>query len=238
MSTEAIVLAGGMGTRLKSVVPDKPKPMALINGKPFLEYLLNYLAQNGISHVILSVGFKAEQVYDYFGNSYANMDLSYAFEKNPLGTGGGIRLALQKAKTNNVFIVNGDTLFNVSLKKLDELHIKNKSDLSIALKEVEDGSRYGTITTNKSDKINSFKEKKEKKEKALINGGTYLLSKDTFMNLDFPEKFSFEKDFMEKYFEQLNFYGSAFNDYFIDIGIPETYEKAQIDFLNEFDKQK
>lgn len=235
MSNEAIVLAGGIGSRLKSVVHDKPKPMAIVNGKPFLEYLLKYLSKNGITHVILSVGFKAEQIQEYFGNKYSNIEVSYAVEKEPLGTGGGIRLALQKVKSGNVFIVNGDTLFNVNLRKLEKFHSLNSAHCSIALKEVEDGSRYGTITTNQSGKILSFEEKTEGKNKAFINGGTYLISKESFINNVFPEKFSFEKDFLEKYNAEGKFYGILFNEYFIDIGIPETFKQAQIDFLNEFE---
>ncbi len=234
MNNEAIILSGGVGTRLKTVVPDKPKPMAIINGKPFLEYLLNYLAKNGITHVILSVGFKAEQIQDYFGNKYRNLDISYAVENQPLGTGGGIHLALQKAKSENVFIINGDTLFNVNLQNLSKIHKQYNADLTIALNKVEDGSRYGTILTDDSDKIVSFQEKQKEKRIALINGGTYLISKKTFLNINFPEKFSFEKDFLERYFNKHSFYGITFDNYFIDIGIPETYKKAQVDFLNEF----
>jgi len=234
MCNEAIVLAGGAGTRLKEVVADKPKPMALINNKPFLEYLLNYLAKNGIVHVILSVGFKAEQIQNYFGNKYRNLKISYATEDQPLGTGGGIRLALQNAKTENIFIVNGDTLFNVNLQKISDFHKKNKSDLTIALNEVKDGSRYGSILIDNTHKIVNFEEKKETKQEAMINGGTYLLSKRSFLNINFPEKFSFEKDFLEKYYNIKRFYGIVFSDYFIDIGIPETYKQAQTDFLNEF----
>jgi len=234
MYKEAIVLAGGAGTRLKEVISDKPKPMALINNKPFLEYLLNYLSKNGIVHVILSVGFKSEQIQGYFGKKYRNLEISYAIEDQPLGTGGGILLALQKAKTENVFIINGDTLFNIKLQEITEFHKKNKADLSIALNKVKDGSRYGTILIDNTHKIISFEEKKETNQDALINGGTYLLSKSSFLNINFPEKFSFEKDFLEKYYNTKRFYGIIFSDYFIDIGIPETYKKAQIDFLDEF----
>lgn len=234
MYKEAIILAGGIGTRLKEVVPDSPKPMALINGKPFLEYLLKYLSKNGITHVILSVGFKAEQIQNYFKNKFNNLEIIYSVEKQPLGTGGGIRLALQKAKTENVFIVNGDTLFNIDLQKITDFHKKNNSDLSIALNKIDDSSRYGTILIDDNNKIIRFKEKNEKKISALINGGTYLISKTQFLKLNLPEKFSFEKDYLEKYFETQRFYGIEFNNYFIDIGIPETYKLAQSDFLNGF----
>lgn len=234
MFNEAIILAGGVGTRLKDVVADKPKPMALINDKPFLEYLLNYLSKYGITHVILSVGYKSEQILNYFENKYHNLEISYAIENQPLGTGGGIRLALQKSKTENVFIVNGDTLFNIDLQKISNFHNQNNADLTIALNKVTDGSRYGTILVDNTNKIISFEEKKKLTQNALINGGTYLLSKKIFSEKYFPAKFSFEKDFMEKYYQTNNFYGILFNDYFIDIGIPETYKKAQTDFLDEF----
>ena len=234
MSNEAIVLAGGMGTRLKEVVADLPKPMASINGKPFLEYLINYLAKNGITHVILSVGYKSELIKNHFGNQFNSVNISYATEETPLGTGGGILLALQQAKTNHVFIVNGDTLFNINLQKLANAHHQKNAVLSVALRRMDDGSRYGSVVIDEKDRIKAFKEKNAEAKNVLINGGTYLIEKSHFLETKFPDKFSFEKDYLEKYFNRNAFYGFEFDEYFIDIGLPSTYKQAQNDFLNEF----
>ncbi len=234
MINEAIVLAGGMGTRLKEVVADIPKPMADINGKPFLQYLINYLSKNDIKHVILSIGYKSELIKEYFGNGNKSVKISYAIEETPLGTGGGILLAMKQTTTRHIFIVNGDTLFNVKLQELAHFHQQKSAALSVALRRMKDGSRYGSVITNRSNKIIAFNEKKEGTENVLINGGTYLIDKQLFLNNNFPNKFSFEKDFLEKDFRSLDFYGFEFNDYFIDIGLPSTYFQAQNDFLNEF----
>ncbi len=233
MSSEAIILAGGKGTRLKEVVADLPKPMASINEKPFLEYLINYLEQNGIKHIILSVGYKAEVIQNYFGTNFNSIKISYAVENEPLGTGGGIYLAMQQAKEEQVFIVNGDTLFNIELQKLAQLHQQKTAALSIALRKVTDGSRYGSVVIDEKNKIKAFREKNENAKNVLINGGTYLIDKDLFLNINFPKIFSFEKDFLEKYLKT-GFFGYEFNNYFIDIGLPSTYQQAQTDFLNEF----
>lgn len=234
MSNEAIVLAGGIGTRLKKVVSDLPKPMASINGKPFLEYLINYLARNEITHVILSVGYKSEHIKNHFENEFKSVNISYASEEIPLGTGGGIRLALQQAKTNHVFIVNGDTLFNIDLQKLADAHHKKNAALSVALRKMVDGSRYGSVIIDENNRIKAFKEKNAEAKNVLINGGTYLIEKSHFLETKFPDKFSFEKEYLEKYFDTNKFYGFEFDDYFIDIGLPSTYKQAQNDFLNEF----
>ena len=238
MTTEAIILAGGAGTRLQKIVADLPKPMALVNGKPFLEYLLTYLSGFNISHVVLSVGYKAEIIQQYFGNNFGEIKLSYATEKQPIGTGGGIRLALKQTLSKHVFILNGDTFFNADLNALKKKHLQNKANLTMALKKIEDSSRYGTVKINESKKILGFAEKIENKKNALINGGVYLINKESFLDLRFPEKFSFEKEYMEKYVGEKKFYGLVFDTYFIDIGIPETYKKAQSDFLNEFGKKE
>ena len=236
MCNEAIILAGGLGTRLSGVISEIPKPMADVNGKPFLEYLLNYLERNGITHVILSVGYKSEIIKTHFGSRYKSIKISYATEKFPLGTGGGICLAIQKAKNNNIFIINGDTLFNISLNKLARYHKQKNAELSVALRKIKDGSRYGSVLINENNKITAFKEKSESKKNVLINGGIYLINKKQFRRRKFPERFSFEKDFLEKNYGIGTFYGFEFSDYFIDIGLPSTYNQAQTDFLHEFGK--
>jgi len=225
MIKEAIVLAGGLGTRLQSVIKDIPKPMADIKGEPFLKFLLNYLSSNGIERVILSVGYRHEVIEDYFGKKYKNIDLHYAIEDEPLGTGGGIMNALNYTQENLVYLINGDTFFNIKLQELFDFHIQSQADFSLALKPMLQFNRYGTVELDKA-RIFKFNEK-EYKEEGLINGGIYILNKYLLETHNFPAKFSFEKDFLEKYLNLFFINGCVFDNYFIDIGVPEDYQKAQ-----------
>lgn len=234
MGNEAIILAGGFGTRLKGIVSDLPKPMAPVNGKPFLEYLLSYLDNQGITHVILSIGYKSETITDHFGKRYKNISIDYALESEPLGTGGGILNALNFSECEDVLILNGDTIFNIEIKELYAFHRLKNSSLTVALRRIENGSRYGSVIIDNENRITAFSEKKEGLANVLINGGVYLLSKPTFINQTFPSKFSFEKDFLEARFGNENFFGKEFDSYFIDIGIPETFAQAQTDCVNQF----
>ncbi len=231
MINTAIILAGGFGTRLQAVVKDRPKPMADINGKPFLQHLLDYLVIQGINKCILSVGYKWETISDYFGSSYRSIELSYCIEDAPLGTGGAIMKAVKSVEESSFFVFNGDTFFAIDLEKFYLEHHKSRLMLSIALKSMSDFDRYGVVVTDNEGVISSFEEKKYYSH-GNINGGVYLLDRKLFEILLFPEKFSFEKDLMEPYCSKQKFLGVAFNDYFIDIGIPEDYERAK----NELEK--
>ncbi|MCX6181642.1 MAG: nucleotidyltransferase family protein [Bacteroidetes bacterium] len=228
MLKEAVILAGGFGTRLQSVVADVPKPMAPVNSKPFLEYLLNYALNQGIQHVVLSTGYKHEVIENYFGNSYKSLSISYAQETSPLGTGGGIQLALKKCTEKNVVVLNGDSFFEVDLNALEQKHLAAKSEFSIAAKKMFNFNRYGILQTNGS-RIIAFEEKREVAE-GLINAGVYIIDREQFLALNLAEKFSMEKDYMERFFTSHQFNAFEFEGYFIDIGIPEDYEKAQRDF--------
>lgn len=219
---EAVVLAGGMGTRLKKLHLDVPKPMAPINGKPFLEYLLAYLINNGIKHVVLSVGYKWMCIYEYFGESYFDLKLSYSVEVEPLGTGGAIKEAVKNINNNKFYVLNGDTLFNIKLK---ELNLKNNSKLMLALKKENNLERYGSVDIDNQGIIKGFAEK-NKTQNGSINGGIYLMKKNIFEGFDLPLEFSFEK-FLENNFSNLAARARIFNEYFIDIGIPKDYKLAQ-----------
>ncbi|GAB6072775.1 D-glycero-D-manno-heptose 1-phosphate guanosyltransferase [Venenivibrio stagnispumantis] len=231
MVKEAIILAGGLGTRLQSVVKDLPKPMADINKKPFLEYLFNYLNYFKIKKIILAVGYKKDIIKEYFGNKYKDIAIVYSEEKELLGTGGAIKQAIEFCEEQEILILNGDTFFDIDLNKFYDFHISKHSKLSLALKLMKNFDRYGAIEIDENKKIVAFLEKAYKQE-GFINGGVYLLNKNFFMSLNFHEKFSFEKEFMEKYYKVYDFYGFPFDNYFIDIGIPEDYEKAKRDFEN------
>ncbi|EIU0863969.1 nucleotidyltransferase family protein [Campylobacter coli] len=215
---QAIVLAGGLGTRLKSVVQDLPKPMAPINGKPFLAFVLEYLKKQGITEIILSVSYKYELIQEYFKDEFHGMKIHYNIEKELLGTGGAIKDAL-KLIQNQVYVLNGDTIFDIDLKKL----FLNNSKICIALKQMQNFDRYGTVNVDGQGIVTSFEEKVFKKQ-GLINGGIYLLKKDIFDEFSLEKKFSFE-EFLQKNYRSLKIQTQIFNDYFIDIGVPQDYQK-------------
>lgn len=218
---EAIVLAGGLGTRLRSVVVDLPKPMAPIGDKPFLEYILKYLQKNGITRVILSVGYKWESIKEYFGNNYDGLKLIYSVEDEPLGTGGAIKKAMNQVKNSQVYIINGDTFFDVDLKNLI---LEDNSKLILSLKRMKDFDRYGCVESD-DNLVTAFIEKGYR-DIGNINGGIYLASRDIFNKYDLDEKFSFE-EFMQNSIQELKITSKSFDNYFIDIGIPEDYARAQ-----------
>jgi len=227
---EAIILAGGLGTRLRSTVPDLPKCMAPVNGKPFIAYVIEHLQEQGIDTFILSLGYKSEAIIDFINRQYSSANFQFVIEEEPLGTGGAIQLASYKATTENVIATNGDTLFKVNLGKLYAIHQEQKAECTLSLKPMNDFNRYGVVELNENDSVASFKEKQFYK-KGLINGGLYALNVNSFLEKELSNKFSFEKDYLEKYFAGRRMFGSVQDEYFIDIGIPEDYSRAQKELL-------
>ena len=223
---EAIILAGGFGTRLKDAIPDLPKCMAPVNGRPFLFYVINYLRSQGIEKFIFSLGYKHEVIEAYLHAEFSTLDYQNLIEKEPLGTGGAILASCYKTSEQTVLVVNGDTIFKVDLGTAYADHIKHDSDCTLILKPMENFDRYGVVELNDDDSIKSFEEKKFYKS-GLINGGIYFLNTEQFLAEELPGKFSFEKDYLEKYFETRKIYGSVQDEYFIDIGIPEDYFRVQ-----------
>lgn len=233
MLKEAIILAGGFGTRLQTVVSDVPKPMAPVYNEPFLNYVFNYLKHYNIEHVVLSTGYLSEKISQYYKKEYKGIKISYTKEVEPLGTGGGIRLSLEKCLTNEVLVLNGDSFFDINLNSYFNQHTSFKSDCSLALRKVDNASRYGTIKLNDSSIIKEFKEKENIEQPGLINGGVYILNRELFLRETVANKaFSIEKDFFEKRINEITIFGYEYQGYFIDIGIPEDYKKAQLDFKN------
>lgn len=228
---ECIILAGGFGTRLKSVVKDVPKCMAQVSGKPFLFYLFDYLNKQGIEHVVLALGYKHEYILDWLKANKFSFKVSYIIEQEPLGTGGAIQYACQKINTDYAFIVNGDTFFQVDLFKFLDFHKSVNADISIVLKPMLDFDRYGSVDIDETNRIVAFKEKQFCHE-GLINGGIYLIQKEIFSILNLPEKYSFEKDILEAKLNTLQIFGFEQDTYFIDIGIPADFQRANQDFTN------
>ena len=230
MFKEAIILAGGLGTRLREAVPDLPKCMAPILAKPFIGYLVDYLQQQGIEKFIFSLGYKAKIVEQYLQTQYGHLQLVFSVEEEPLGTGGALKLACTKTTEKSVLVLNGDTFFKVDLHSFAAFHDAKNAACSLALKPMINIDRYGLVDLDENNTINSFKEKKFY-ENGLINGGVYALQLASFLRQPFPDKFSFEKDYLEQFTPSGNFYGFVQDEYFIDIGIPEDFERAQTELI-------
>ena len=233
MFKEAVILAGGFGTRLSHVVSDVPKPMAPVYGRPFLCYLLDRLADAGIQRVVLATGYMHEVIETYFGTGYQGLEIIYSNEDQPLFTGGAIRQAAEKIQSEDFVVLNGDTLFDIDFQQLYDFHTSHDAHLSIALRRVEDTGRYGAVTCE-NDRIVAFHEKTESQGAGDINGGIYAINRAWLLNQDLPTKFSFEKELMQPLAGDPHFYGLSFNDYFIDIGVPEDYFRAQQEFKTLF----
>jgi D-glycero-alpha-D-manno-heptose 1-phosphate guanylyltransferase len=209
--------------------------MAPINDIPFLDYQLNYLITQGISEVFLSIGHQSEVIKQHYGNQYQSLQIHYVEEPEPLGTGGAIRLAFKKIDTQSLLVLNGDTMFPININDLVAFHQTKKADCTIALKPLKNFERYGAVEANEEDRITAFHEKKLVAS-GKINAGVYLLNGNVFMKHCAQEKFSIEKDFFEAKVNELDFYGFSTDTYFIDIGIPEDYQKAQKELPEMFNE--
>ncbi|MFM2388095.1 MAG: hypothetical protein RL660_2852 [Bacteroidota bacterium] len=223
--TECIILAGGKGTRLATVIADKPKCLADIAGLPFLHYLLRYLEAQGITRIVYSLGHLSEQVVAWV-TEHSQIESEFVVEKEPLGTGGAIVYALQHCVTDSVLVVNGDTMFSIDVQAMAEFHSAKACAMSMALKPLSNFDRYGTVKIDATKQITEFAEK-QACESGLINGGVYIINRNALLAINFPQKFGFEQDYMVNAAEfNHQLYGYESDAYFIDIGIPEDYEIA------------
>ena len=225
---DAIILAGGLGTRLRSVVSNVPKCMAPVGGRPFLEWMLAWIEPFRPGRIILSLGYLSEVVTDWIETSMKDypIPIEWVIEDTPLGTGGGIRLAMSKVTAPQCVILNGDTFFDVDLNSLCSFRENSGSPMAVALKPMERFERYGSVTLDGSQRISSFNEKRYC-DKGLINGGVYCIDCKAGLLNDKPEKFSFEKDVLEPQAAKGILAGFISDGSFIDIGIPQDYSLAQ-----------
>lgn len=230
---DIVILAGGLGTRLRDVVSDVPKSMALVNGKPFLEYQLNFIKKAGFRKVILSTGYKGEIIKKHFGGLYNGLELLYSHEENPLGTGGAVKQAFELVETPHALIMNGDTMFRINLDYFFQSAVETLSEVSIALRLSEDASRFGLVELDQKNRIVAFREKSTESASGLINGGIYIISAKSFRRCNFPDVFSLERDYFAHYLKNVVITGQVFDDFFLDIGIPEDFNKAQ-NLFNDF----
>ena len=231
---EVIILAGGLGTRLSATVPGVQKCMAPVNGIPFLYYVINFLLRNNADRFIFSVGYMAGNIEQFMAEKFPRLNKIFVTEEKPLGTGGAILKSLGHAVEDDVLVLNGDTLFDVDLNSLYLFHSENDADCTIALKPMKNFDRYGTVQLNDDGVVTGFMEKKFMLE-GLINGGIYLMKRNSFLRQQFPEVFSFEKEYLEKKFTDQKIFGVVSDGYFIDIGVPEDYFRAQGE-LKQIDK--
>jgi len=222
---ETIILAGGFGKRLQETVGAIPKPMAPVNNRPFLDYLLDFLIINKANSVIFSVYYKYDLIKNHYGSSYKGMTISYSIDNTELGTGGAIKNALFMAHDDHVFIINGDTYFNVNLSYLFKEHVANNNDITLSLKPMSKFDRYGFVETDSNGYVLSLKEKKYR-DYGEIDGGIYLIKRNVFASFENKNRFSFN-EFIMNNINNLQVGSLLFDELFIDIGTPEDYKKAQ-----------
>jgi D-glycero-alpha-D-manno-heptose 1-phosphate guanylyltransferase len=222
---EAIILAGGLGTRLRVVNPDSPKPMALIGSRPFLEILMCSLATKGFKRIILSLGYMSEIVISYFGDRYLGMEIDYVIEDSPLGTGGAVRLAMTKSLVDHVYIFNGDTFLELDFQDLESAWQDTKSPIIVGSK-INNAERYGTLIIE-NDRVVGFKEKGFIGP-GVINAGCYIFNRNQLNHFQLYKKFSLEADYLTEVISVEPFNLFIASGIFIDIGVPDDFFRAQL----------
>lgn len=224
MNLQALILVGGLGTRLRTVVKDRPKPMAVIHGKPFLEYQIEFLKKYGVNDIVFSTGYMGEKIEEYFNSGEKHgISIRYAKEKELLGTGGAIKNA-QSMLEDKFLALNGDSMFLVDIKSLVKFHEKKQADLTISLVPVQERSRFGSVKIDDNSQITEFVEKGDFST-GLVSGGIYYFEKNKFDWQSFPEKFSIERDFFPQVITNKRVFGFVSNSYFVDIGTVEDHDK-------------
>ena len=227
----AAILAGGLGTRLRSVVPDKPKVLAEVCGRPFIEYLLEQLAREGVQSVVLCTGYMGDQVESLLGSTYGKIALRYSRETSPLGTGGALRLALPMLTSTSVLVMNGDSYCDVQLEPFAVWHHAQRSMASILLTETSDTRRYGRIDVDERGGIIQFQEKSEAMGAGWINAGVYLLSRELIETIPADRSISIEREIFPAWINR-GLSGYRSEGKLLDIGVPDAYARASIEMRN------
>lgn len=222
----AAVLAGGLGTRLRSVVWDRPKVLAEVKGRPFLSFLLDQLAAASVKKVVLCTGHLGEQVRSTFGRSYDGLELNYSQETDPLGTGGALRLALPLLSSEPVLIMNGDSFSETNLDEFLEWHLVHGGKASLALTEVENTARFGVVRVGRQGAVIRFEEKAAKTGHGWVNAGIYLMSQDVLLSIPPTGPVSLEREVLPTWLGR-GLFGFKNKGRFIDIGMPEAYRAAE-----------
>jgi D-glycero-alpha-D-manno-heptose 1-phosphate guanylyltransferase len=227
---EAIILAGGFGTRLASRLHNIPKPMAPVAGRPFLEILLGYLGRNGCTRALLSVGHLHEVIIDHFGASFGGIEIEYVIEHEPLGTGGAIRAALGQVRESSALVLNGDTFLAADLAALLAAHTAAGATFTMAIAEQPDIARYGGVVVE-NNRIVGFEEK-GRSGPGWINAGVYAIARDLVWPPELKERFSFERDYLVPQLKKISPLAFPVGGFFLDIGIPEDLDRAQTELAS------
>ena len=230
MTSEAIIISGGSEGRFKSVKEEIPIAMAPINDKPFLEYQLSYLEHWGIKHLILTVGYKADLVKDYFKDQYKSMSIEYVVEDDSIGTGGALKKAMQRANEMAVFVLDGRMLFDVSLRRLFNFKRSKQADVAMSLRFVPEVTSHGSVKIDTDAKVVDFCGTADQYGEEYINGGVICIGTQYFLSKNLADDASFQKDFLEKYYQSDSMYGFKCYSYYKDISDPKDYMKAQNEF--------
>ena len=228
----AVILAGGLGTRLRSVVADRPKVMAEVRGQPFLTYLLEQLAQAGFKHTVLCTGYLGEQVKATFGDTYSSLHLEYSQESSPLGTAGALQLALPLFQSDRVLVVNGDSFCHANLREFWAWYTAKGAEAALLLTQVADTKRYGRVQVEPSGQVLKFEEKGDTEGAGWINAGIYLLERRLLSTIPKSRAVSLETEMFPKWIER-GLYGYCSPGRFLDIGTPESYAIAEQFFARE-----
>jgi D-glycero-alpha-D-manno-heptose 1-phosphate guanylyltransferase len=223
---DVIILCGGMGTRLKAVVDDKPKPMAEIDKRPFIDILIEHISAFGFKRFILCAGYKAEKIQEYYKSKKSRVEILTIKEKELLGTGGAVKNSEALIQSSPFLVLNGDSFLDIDLCKFIDFHITKKALLSVVLIGAKDPKDYGLIEVDSSNRIVRFSEKEKAGQNSLINAGIYLVNKEILSLMPNDKKFSLEYDFFPNIVGR-EFYGYSANGLFIDIGTPERYMQAK-----------
>jgi D-glycero-alpha-D-manno-heptose 1-phosphate guanylyltransferase len=233
---EVIILAGGLGTRLQPVTGQLPKSLAVINNRPFIDYLIQHLESLQCRHFVFALGYGSEMMQTHLqslSQTKTNLSFSFVVEEIPLGTGGAILHALRQCRNEHVLVTNGDTLFQSDPHTALDFHLQHGACTTLMLRHLDDASRYGTVTVNEDGFVIAFQEK-QNGASGWINTGMYWVNKKTLLAMSLPQTFSWEKDFLEMQAGKEKIFAAKQHGYFIDIGIPEDYNKAQHDFKTIF----
>lgn len=226
----AVILAGGLGTRIRAVSGDLPKPMIPVAGRPFIEYILDALVDAQVPSIYLAVCYRSDFIRSYFGSTYRGTRLHYSVETQPLGTGGALANCFRQYDLASALVINGDTLFCINLKSFVAAHVTATSRITLALCRVTDTSRYGTVVCDANNRVIAFEEKHPGNTHGLINGGVYVVERSILEPFAPGIHFSLEHDLLQRQVAELRPLGVISDDYFIDIGVPEDLARARNDF--------
>ena len=222
----AIILVGGLGTRLQSVVSDRPKALARIGNRPFLTFLLDQLAAAKAREVVLCTGYMADQIHEALGKTYRSLKIIYSRESKPLGTGGALRRALPHFNSDPVLIMNGDSFVDADLTAYVNWFFEQRCEASLLLVKVPNTSRYGKVLLGANGCLSAFEEKGLNSGPGWINAGIYIMKKSLVASMPAAIAFSLEREFFPRLLSK-RFYGYCSTGRFIDIGTPQSLHRAR-----------